>query len=239
MCLDIMEKKWDVCIILDACRYDYFQMLYQEYLPNGVLLKERGAIHTIHWLIDNFRDEYYDVIYVSGHPGINSLGVPFFKVWNAKNRFRRVIDAWDRGWMEEIGTVDPAYVTKCALDVLNEYPKKRILIHYMQPHTPYRLKPLRSEFFGMLSELSSGVDFERYYSQFSIRDIKYWYENNLRWVLEQLPPVIEKASGTVVITADHGEVLGEADQLFHAHYVKDRELPSLREVPYYLLIKKR
>jgi len=238
MCLDIMKKKWDVCIILDACRYDYFERIYREFLPKGILTKERGNINTTYWLRDNFID-YYDIIYVSGHPGINSLGVPFFRGWNARNKFKKVIDAWDEGWMDSIGTVDPQHVTKCALEVLEKWPHERMIIHYMQPHTPYRLKPFRSEFFGMLDDVKRAVNFERYYSQFPLEQIKYWYEDNLRWVLGQIPPVIEQASGIIVITADHGEVLGEANQLFHAHYVRNKDFPSLREVPYYTLIKDR
>ena len=37
--VEIVKEKWDYLIILDACRYDYFQDVYKKYLQ-GELFKK-------------------------------------------------------------------------------------------------------------------------------------------------------------------------------------------------------
>ncbi len=32
---DIIEEDWDNLIILDACRYDFFERVYKDYLAGG------------------------------------------------------------------------------------------------------------------------------------------------------------------------------------------------------------
>ena len=92
MCLGLMEEEWDVAIILDACRYDTFKEVYRKYLPKGKLEKRIGANETLDWLKKNFND-YHDVVYISGHPGINSFGIPWGG-FNARDKFHKVIDVW-------------------------------------------------------------------------------------------------------------------------------------------------
>jgi len=138
MCLGILEEDWDVAILLDACRYDMFKKVYRKYLPKGRLEKRVGANETIEWLYKNFPKKHYpDIVYVSGHPGINSLGVPWGR-FNAKEKFAKVYDAWLYGWDKRIGTTRPEAVRKMAIKAVKENPNKRIIVHFMQPHIPYR-----------------------------------------------------------------------------------------------------
>jgi hypothetical protein len=56
---------------------------------------------------------------------------------DAKHRFSKVVDIWQFGWNTAIGTVHPAMVTHVALSYIKKYPKKRFILHYLQPHAPY------------------------------------------------------------------------------------------------------
>lgn len=137
-----MKEEWDIAVVLDACRYDSFQKIYKHYLPLGRLEKRFGASDTINWLISVFSEKTWcdNLIYVSAHPGINSRGIPWV-YFNANGKFFKVYDAWISGWDPEIGTTLPNEVVKIAAQARKEFPNKKMLIHFVQPHFPYRKAP--------------------------------------------------------------------------------------------------
>ncbi|RLF18136.1 MAG: hypothetical protein DRZ82_08825, partial [Thermoprotei archaeon] len=57
--------------------------------------------------------------------------------FDARKYFYKVLDVWDWGWSDEWGSVPPWEVNEAALETLKEFPDKRLIIHYMQPHAPY------------------------------------------------------------------------------------------------------
>jgi hypothetical protein len=132
---DIMGEDWRYLIVLDACRYDYFLAAYRFFF-DGTLHKiySKGSC-TYEWIVNNFVDKYKDIIYVSANPHVNSK----FKVkgFNARERFYRVIDVWDFGWESDLGTVPPWNLNSTVIELLSKYPRKRFIIHYLQPHPPY------------------------------------------------------------------------------------------------------
>jgi len=133
--LKVMKEKWDYLIILDACRYDYFAKIYKDYF-SGKLEKGISLGHgTLEWLKKNFTDYYHDIVYVSGNPYANSkIGVRGF---DAKKHFYKVVDVWQFGWDEKLGTVPPEKINFAALEVIKRFPTKKFIIHYIQPHAPY------------------------------------------------------------------------------------------------------
>ena len=135
----IWNTNWKYLIILDACRYDYFQKVYKKYL-NGELKKVISpASETREWLKEIFRGKIHaDIIYISANPYINSKGITIGG-FNPKRylKFYRVLDVWDWGWNEILGTVHPEEVNKATLEALRKYPGKRFIIHSVQPHRPY------------------------------------------------------------------------------------------------------
>ncbi|MBN1796133.1 MAG: hypothetical protein JW804_05620, partial [Sedimentisphaerales bacterium] len=68
----ILDEGWDYLIVLDACRYDYFERLYRDYLQGGVLSKKvSSGTNTPEWLKMNFKKRT-DIIYITGNPKITS-----------------------------------------------------------------------------------------------------------------------------------------------------------------------
>jgi len=138
---NIHEENWDNLIILDACRYDFFEKTYSEYL-NGKLEKRlsKGS-NTGEWLVKTFPNKY-DYTYFSANPYINSHGISLKKChknydkysWNAIDHFFKIIDVWEFGWNDEHSTIHPKEVNKAYLS--NKKTKKSI-IHYIQPHYPF------------------------------------------------------------------------------------------------------
>ena len=137
---------WSILIILDACRFDYFSCFYK-YFFDGVLTKVFSlGSHTSEWCINTFREYYDDIVYISANPFINSLCKT--GGFSAKDHFYKVIDVWDFGWSDKLGTVHPEVVTYTALRLKNRYPGKRFIVHYLQPHAPYISQRFFSEGFS-------------------------------------------------------------------------------------------
>lgn len=149
MCLSLMEEQWDIAIILDACRYDIFKEAYEQYLPSGKLEKRAGASDTFEWLHTVFNGgRASNIVYVSAHPGINSKGVAWGN-FNASERFYRVYDAWLDAWSWRLGSSLPNKVARIAVNAIAEHPKRKVIIHFIQPHFPYRKAPCPSTYFDL------------------------------------------------------------------------------------------
>jgi len=222
----IHETNWDVLIILDACRFDYFikvndieGYLIQAYSP---------ATCTVEWLKRVFNG-YYDVTYISGNPIVNSVGVPIMG-YRAKDHFKRIIDVWDFGWDNELSTVPPWNINKYAL----KYIDKKMIIHYMQPHGVYIGEPkLIFRKRGTPHDVAFGdiyVVEKIRRGELTVELLRKAYEGNLRLVLKYVKELVEKLPHKkIVVTADHGELLGEDGLFLHPC---DRDHRILRIVPW-------
>lgn len=132
---DLIRKgDWDYLIVLDACRYDFFEIQVNDFFQ-GELLKTRSAGScTLDWCKNTFSETgFSDVVYVSSNPYINSKKE--LKSFRASKVFKKVIDVWLTGWDDELETVHPRKVTEAAQKEL--YNPNRMIIHYLQPHAPY------------------------------------------------------------------------------------------------------
>jgi hypothetical protein len=267
-----MDERWDIALILDACRYDAFKEVYMEYLSSGRLEKRIGASDTFDWLHSVFNGNgTKDIVYISAHPGINGRGITWGD-FNAKGTFYKVYDAWLDAWDWDLGSSPPDKVAKIAEKAVADNPKRRIVVHFMQPHFPYRNAPCPSTYFdlrctkrnaelGMVLErllrsLIAALDIglprfrmaywklkkllqlnfledlnEIYWREYSLKDLKRFYKDNLEWVLESAGALVEKFSDErIVITADHGEAFGEAGDFFHLYRTRN---PVVRLVPFW------
>jgi hypothetical protein len=105
-------------------------------------------------------------------------------------------------------TTLPETVTQEALGAHDRYPNKRLIIHYVQPHRPF-VGPTGDEHFSE----QTGLNFQRAVQEIDRscrRDIaRKAYRENLKIVLKETKTLLEELSGRTVVTADHGELLGE------------------------------
>jgi hypothetical protein len=149
VCLGLMEERWDIAIVLDACRYDVFKEVYLGFLPSGHLEQRLGASDTFDWLHSAFNGNgTNNIVYISAHPGINGKGV-WWGDFNAKERFHQVIDAWLDAWNWDLGSAAPAEVARIAEKAIDDNPRRKIIVHFMQPHFPYRNAPCPSTYFDL------------------------------------------------------------------------------------------
>ncbi len=141
-----LESEWDYCLVLDACRYDVFSRIYDDYLV-GTLEKRRSiGSSTPEWASRTFTGSH-DIAYFSGNPFINDLGIALDELkwgascdyeWTANEHIEEVVDVWDHGWNDNLGTVPPESLTSSLQehdDLVDR--ADRTVVHYMQPHAPY------------------------------------------------------------------------------------------------------
>lgn len=138
---NVTKNEWNHLIVLDACRYDFFQKYYETYLDGELEKRKSRGSNTAEWLEKTFKRYYEDITYFSANPFINGRGLSLNDVysdynsqWKAIEHFAKIIDVWDFGWDEDLGTVPPEEVNKAFFS--HNY-KNRKIIHYMQPHKPY------------------------------------------------------------------------------------------------------
>ncbi|PTD94182.1 hypothetical protein C9439_03805 [archaeon SCG-AAA382B04] len=133
----IEKKEWDYLLILDACRYDYLKDLNRKEKFGKLHKVKPNSNDTPTWLKKTFDRKHDDIIYVSANPFINSKSVETVKGFDASNIFFDVIDVWEKGWKEDDKTVPPQEMRKEIIKANEKYKNKKIIGHFMQPHTPY------------------------------------------------------------------------------------------------------
>ena len=241
-----MQESWDILIILDACRYDFFEKVYRDYFSEGSLSKRISpGTWTPEWAKKVFTDVYNDVVYVSGNTYIRNRAASNSEIveslrntrpvdlFVSEEHFYRIIDVWKNRW--DNGTVHPKDINEGALYARKKYSTKRLIIHYMQPHTPYtyalqrigynfRTKDVINRFITRrlikflgeepalkiinsigLPIIRSTIDLIM--SKNGVDGLRLVYEENLRFVLEYIKNLIDYFKGRIVITEDHGELL--------------------------------
>ena len=228
---NVYEREWDILIVLDACRPDLLERVESEYsfLDNRDSVLSVGSA-SLEWIEKTFVDDYGDEIagtaYVTGNVKSN-LAFEGGELYSLD-------EVWKYSWDEEIGTIRPRPITDRAIHTWRDEHPKRMIVHYMQPHFPSIRQPeLGSAQFRDLTggdwktvsiwdELRAGKqDFETVWAA---------YLDNLRVALDDVELLLESIDADrVVLTADHGNAVGEWGFYDHPGY---HPLPALREVPW-------
>lgn len=240
----VMDEEWDYLIVLDACRFDYFEK--QNHLEGKLSKKISQGSTTMEWIQKNFTKPYLDTVYVSANPYISifmlkkKIGfIPFFYV----------DEVWDYGWDDEMKTVLPGKVTEAAIRDKEKFTDNRLIIHYNQPHQPYISDPglvkkdwqrlrqrIMQDGVGSVKEVLDTQSIWHYAmrGEINIDRIKKGYAENLSLVLKEVEKLLEELEGRIIVTADHGECFG--DYWLYAHpgriYIK-----PLVEIPWLVIEK--
>jgi hypothetical protein len=197
------------------------------------------------FLVENFgTTKCEDIVYIGGSPYVD-IKVP--------KQFHRVMSVWEESWDYDVGTVLPHAIYEAALRAIKEFPGKRFIVHFMQPHYPYLAYPLiggpqgnagedddaevspiskvREKALTMDDEEEVGQKPSRYKGEnryyrkskmlaFAVYSNKKYlgmpkammvdgYRKNLEIVFPYAMKLAKILPNRTVITADHGEALGE------------------------------
>lgn len=271
----LMDEHWDILIVLDACRYDYFAAAFGKYFGGKLEKRTSPGSTTLEWCEKSFINHYPDTLYISGNPYIGSKTQ--YNSFAAKDHFAEVLDIWNKGWNHKLGTVLPEDLNRATLSSIDKSPELRCIVHYMQPHEPYISKQFAANGFpapftiGPLSGLQGGnTKIERFvnilsfllikskiYSnpwklreklrlppanpmdatrrKYGVDGLREAYRQNLEIVLKYVARLCDEIltkypTRRIVITADHGDFLGEDGKYSHVRGWTDL---LLTEIPWF------
>uniref|UniRef100_A0A8A2VKG0 Sulfatase n=2 Tax=Haloterrigena alkaliphila TaxID=2816475 RepID=A0A8A2VKG0_9EURY len=157
----------------------------------------------------NFGDDtFHDTVYVNTNPYLPRLDLD-------DGTFHAVVDLLNE-WDSELQTVHPETVCNAAHKAHEEFPNKRLIIHFMQPHYPFIGETGKqieargwttddvtingTSIWGHLRNDTTNVDLETVWEA---------YLENLDIVVEHVRTLLDTVIGKTVITADHGNLVGE------------------------------
>ena len=233
----LTEYNWDVLIVLDACRYDYFEQEYREFFYGKLLKTVSPASGTVPWLKTVFSGFYPNIHIISSNPFINSKGIKIMG-YKATDHFlsENIYDVWDYKWDENLNTVHPKDVMDEALCRQNEIqPPEKLVIWFLQPHGPWIGEPkiLTSSSRPMEGHDEAVVSLIRK-GEISIETFREAYRGNLRLVLKFVSGLVNQIDKKkkIIITSDHGELLGEYNSFLHFSFFC---VPELRQVPFLIV----
>lgn len=210
--VDVFDEDWDMLIVLDACRYDMFEEL--NHIDGKLSAKESKASATPEWLRANVDGhDLRDTVYVTANPQLERNR----ENWDVN--FHEVMNVWlDEGWDDDTGTVLADTMTEAAIAAHEQFPQKRLVVHYMQPHYPF--VPSDTEFDkDHLASIESGEDdatgenvwAQKFTGKLDESRSELWevYNANLEYVLKHVENLLSEVPGKIVITSDHGNYVGE------------------------------
>lgn len=204
----ILQYDWDNLIILDGCRYDVF--FEENDLPGTLQRRVSGRSESWEFLSRNFGGmKCHDTVYITANPH-------WYKLEN--NTFYDVVDLLTEEWDAEKGTVLPEDVTKRTKEIATEFPNKRLIIHFMQPHFPFlgpTAENLDHKGLTIHLENESEANLPNVWAaaqrgEVATEAVQAAYRENLQIVLNQVEGLIDCLEGRTVVTADHGNLIGEA-----------------------------
>lgn len=204
---------WDICCLLDGCRVDALEATI------GNVDSYRSVASTSPtWVERTFANAPDGVAYVSANP--------FSPPAEDAVRHLEMVPVREVSGVE---TAPPQDVTTRAVDVWQhreELGIDRLVVHYMQPHVPFRSRP---EWFQNLDRWGS----HRWQDIDDDIDRDEWlvaYRDNLAWALvDGVGQLASAVDATIAVTADHGNATGEWGLWGHP---RGGLAPSVRRVPW-------
>ena len=205
---DMMAADWDNLLILDACRYDDFVSV--SHLPGNTWSRQSLASTSAEWYEENVGDrEWFETVCVTANPHSEPFADRF-------HSFKQLYS--EKYWDRKLKTVPPSVVAAKTRETMSEYPDKRLLVHFMQPHLP-PIGSMRKEL-PISGNPPEGIDHGRSHLgiQTHLRGrvdgvtekrVHKAYRENLEIVLAVVTDLIDDLDGKTVITSDHGELFGE------------------------------
>ncbi|NHN60122.1 MULTISPECIES: hypothetical protein [Halorussus] len=200
---NVLDREWDCLIILDACRYDVFKDVAN--LPGNLSSVYSRGSATYDFICANFSNrKEYDTVYVSANAWFlklqDDISAEVHEFINLQDK------DLDIEWAnKELATPSPQAVTKAAKMAHDENPNKRLIVHYLQPHHPFigptGKKHLDHDSTSLLEVVEA--------ADISDKILRKAYRENLEIVLPEVEELLTSIPGRKVVTADHGEMLGD------------------------------
>lgn len=244
----VFGREWDVLVVVDACRYDLMAEVVGEDAerdpPRWPWLTELSESRSLgssseEWMERNFTTEYSEQMAETAHVTAN-----VFSNWILDGDDWLVLDeVWRDRWDDDLGTTPARPVIDRSIATWRDREPEQMIVHLMQPHHPFiggggdlgegRPKSLDRS----VTEWGAFTPEKTIWDQLRDGEVEYddvWeaYKRNLEYVLDEIQTLVTSIDARIVLTADHGNGLGEAGVYGHPTGLATREL---RAVPVFEL----
>lgn len=220
----IWSQDWDVCLILDGCRWD----IWQEVCERGRPSYSVGAT-SLEWISRTFGEEYEDEVsrtgYVTANPNSDRTELLTGRVPYIDELWR---DRWD---VSAEKTVSPPDLTDRAMWAWlqrEDLGFDQLVVHYMQPHAPFRSLGERGGWNPYTAGKESIWNLLRD-GDIARETVVEAYADNLEWVLEEVDRWERETDLDLLVTSDHGNAMGELGAWGHKY--EQTGNPAVRRVP--------
>lgn len=225
----IYDRKWDVLILLDACRFD----LFQEFAPQHDVFDRFESFEPV-YSCASATPEWIEKTFVEGPrslvSGTHYVSCTGFSTNIDEDRLHQVDEVWRYAVDPSYGSTRPEAVTDAAIDAARNSDADRLVVHYVQPHAPFL------HCVGKYDSQGDGGEGGTQNVWKGLREGRYDYDEvwedygqNLLRVLDEVETIVENVSGKVAITSDHGNAMGEWGMYGHPSYVP---APIIKRVPW-------
>jgi hypothetical protein len=223
----IYEYDWDFLIILDACRADLMYEVADEYQFTSTQSAFSCASSSGEWHRKNFTDKYAAEKARTALVSAN----PYTDMHVESEDFQLLDEVWRDAFDSNLGTVLPERVVDRTISAYRKSSPERLIAHFMQPHYPFIPDPLDEGIAIDYDHTPWDTVWDRLRKgEVSKQQVWEAYADNLRYVLDQVDTLLRNIEAErVVITADHGNLLGEFGLYAHPQYVP---IPALKRVPW-------
>jgi hypothetical protein len=228
----IADKEWNNLVIFDACRHDIYEEVFRE-------SDYRISVSSCskEFIRRTFSEETFeDTVVITANPHYYENIFEDLTGRKPEEVFHSVYNTYKTKWNEEEGVVMPESVMEDVRSAKKLFPDKRLLIHFMQPHIPFINSQIPQKA-NYMEGVDKEVVEENFLNEFekaqigkvSREKVLEDYRDNLEILREAREELKQILDGKAVITADHGEMLGE--QKLYGHPCSKKSL-KLRKVPW-------
>lgn len=218
-----------IIVVLDSCRFDYFEQEVSKHLNGELDMVYTSATATKNYIQRIWDQTYPDITYLT------ALSAPTDHAferdgdsYRPSEHFDNFVHVWQKCENKELGAVPPEKMTEAAIHQNDD----RMIVHYVQPHAPYigdyRLRESDDRTWG-----DSLQDIYEKIGRYNLSDkeigddeLKQAYQSNLSRALSSVHELVTHFDRPIVVTADHGEMLGENGRYIHGGHATE-ELCSL------------
>lgn len=224
------SPEWSTLIVLDSCRFDFFGRALEDTDLKGELRAvDSEARETRVWYKRHWSDYYPSITLISSQPVPWATDLKkkpkrnFFKAYNVDKNLVEMESKKDL-WQEPQALFE-------AFDNI-EIETQKVMLHAVPPHQPFKTKAGR-RFLRKLSVPKNEApepNISKWARKNSWRKIETLYLEEIKYVLKPIESNISELNSPIVITSDHGELIGERGRYGHP---RDENHPLQTIVPWF------